>query len=113
MESADVLVGDIISSDNDLTPNSSIINEMPSVQENQNSQTSTNRSSVPNTFMNHERKRSITNIGNNTNNNNSNNDHFWHRSSFSSNEGGSDKPNRSNKQEVFSATSMFEIHSLN
>lgn len=97
MESTDVLAGDSISSENDLTPNSSIINETPIEQESQNLQNSANRPSVPTTFLNHERKRSISNVGNNI----SNNEHFWNRSSFSSNEGGSDKPNRPSKQEVF------------
>lgn len=95
MEITDVLAGDSINSDNDLTPNSSIVNEMPMVHESNNPQSS-NQTSAPTTFMNHERKRSISNVGNN---NVPNNEHFWNRSSFSSNEGG-DKPNRPNKQEV-------------
>lgn len=101
MESSDALVGDSISSENEITPNSSIVNEVPVINRNQNPMS--NRSSAQTTFVNHERKRSISNIANDL----SNNEHLFSRSSFSSNEDGSNK--RPNKQEVNCQT-LFVRH---
>lgn len=92
MESLDALVGDSINSDNELTPNSSIVNNVPVVNRNQNS--ITNGSSAQPTFTNHEGKRSISNICNDI----PNYETFYNRSSISSNEDGSKK--RPSKQEV-------------
>lgn len=93
MESSDTLVGDLTGSENEMTPNSSLANDVPVINRNQNS--ISNRSSAKTTFINHERKRSISNnIGNEF----SNNENFFSRSSISSNEDGSNK--RPNKQEV-------------
>lgn len=95
MESMEALVGgDSVSSENEVTPNSSIVNDVPVPIRNQNS--ISNRSSAQTTFINHERKRSISNIGNDF----SNNEHLFSRSrsSFSSNEDGPNK--RPPKQEV-------------
>lgn len=91
MESVEALV-DSIDSENDVTPNSSIINEMPVTNRNQHS--IPNRSSAQTTFINHERKPSIANIAKEL----TNNENLFSRSSFSSNEDGSNK--RPNKQEV-------------
>lgn len=101
MESVDALVGDSIGSEHDVTPNSSIVNEMPVINRNQHP----NRSSAQTTFINHERKRSIANIANEL----SNNENFFSRSSFSSNEDGSNK--RPHKQEV-SAQFCFGFYSF-
>lgn len=92
MESVDALVGDSNDSENDVTPNSSIVNEMPAMNQNQHS--ISNRSSAQTTFINHERKPSIANIATEL----TNNENLFSRSSFSSNEDGSNK--RPNKQEV-------------
>ncbi|XP_055321230.1 anoctamin-5-like isoform X2 [Sitodiplosis mosellana] len=91
MESVDALVGDSIDSENDVTPNSSIVNEMPVINRNQHS--ISNHSSAQTTFINHERKPSIANIAKEL----SNNENLFSRSSFSSNEDGSNK--RPQKQE--------------
>lgn len=92
MESVEALVGDSIESETDVTPNSSIINDMPAINRNQHS--ISNRSSAQTTFINHERKRSIANIAQEL----TNHENLFSRSSFSSNEDGSNK--RPHKQEV-------------
>lgn len=92
MESLDALVGNSINSDNELTPNSSIVNDVPVINRNQNS--ITNGSSAQTKFTNHEEKRSISNICNDI----PNYETFFNRTSISSNEDGSNK--RPSKQEV-------------
>lgn len=99
MESVDAIVGDSTGSENDVTPNSSIINEMPVINRNQHS--ISNRSTAQTTFINHKRKRSIANIANEL----SNNENIFSRSSFSSNEDGSNK--RPHKQEVSTSYISF------
>lgn len=86
MESVDTFVGDSTESETE----SRIINDVK--YQNQNVQMS-NRSSAQTTFINHERKRSITS-------NVSNSDNVMSRSSFSSNDDVANGPRRPNQQEV-------------
>lgn len=86
MESVDTFVGDSTESETE----SRIINDVK--YHNQNVQMS-NRLSAQTTFINHERKRSITS-------NVSNSDNVMSRSSFSSNDDGPNMPRRPNPQEV-------------
>lgn len=89
MESVDTFVGDSTESETD----SRVINDVK--HRNQNPQMS-NRSSAQTTFINHERKRSISSNLDNL----SNSENFVSRSSISSNEDGPNNPRRPNKQEV-------------
>lgn len=86
MESVDTFVGDSAESETE----SRVINDVK--YQNQNVQMS-NRSSAQTTFINHERKRSITS-------NVSNSDNVMSRSSFSSNDDVANGPRRPNQQEV-------------
>lgn len=96
MESMDTFVGDSTESETE----SRVINDVKSHRiqnqnQNQNAQMS-NRSSAQTTFINHERKRSISSNLDNY----SNSENFMSQSSFSSNEDGPNNPRRPNKQEV-------------
>lgn len=93
MESVDTFVGDSTESETE----SRIINDVK--YQNQNVQMS-NRSSAQTTFINHERKRSITS-------NVSNSDNVMSRSSFSSNDDVANGPRRPNEQEVRLSSSLL------
>lgn len=93
MESVDTFVGDSTESETE----SRIINDVK--YQNQNVQMS-NRSSAQTTFINHERKRSITS-------NVSNSDNVMSRSSFSSNDDVANGPRRPNQPEVRQSGTLF------